>query len=115
MELNFKNGIVNHVNNLNELGYLLNNVDETQIIVLDFSATWCGPCQSIKPVYKRLSKEFPRILFIEIDYEKNKEIEEKFKIKGFPTFIFIQNNTVLKKFSGADVNKLENTLLEISE
>jgi thiol-disulfide isomerase/thioredoxin len=74
--------------------------------ILYFTATWCGPCQRIQPVYKELAEKFPNINFFKIDVDKNEEIASKFNIKAMPTFFFLKNKNEYKIFSGADKEKL---------
>ncbi len=58
--------------------------------VIDFTATWCGPCQKMKPIFHKLAKKFKgKYNFISIDIDKYPEIAEKYHIQSIPTFVFI--------------------------
>ena len=58
--------------------------------VVDFSATWCGPCQKMKPVFHKLAAEFAdKYNFVTIDIDENPGLAEKYHIQVVPTFIFI--------------------------
>ena len=58
--------------------------------VIDFSATWCGPCKMMKPIFHKLAAEFAdKYNFITIDVDEVPALAEKYHIQAVPTFIFI--------------------------
>ena len=69
--------------------------------LVDFYATWCGPCQTMHPILDKIkSKEKDKIRILKIDVDKNPAIAEKFKIKGVPTFILFKSGEVVWRKSG---------------
>jgi thioredoxin 1 len=106
---------INIFNNL-----VLNNPNK--IIVLKFTATWCGPCQRIKTQYENLSSEYSNVIFTEIDVDEMEKLTEHFEVSCMPTFIFIKSHQnkyeTLEKIEGANINTVKQTctkLLRISE
>ena len=92
---------------------VLNNIND-RLIVLMFSASWCGPCKTIKPEFIKFSKKYNQTLFIYIDIEeydecKKNEKDQSFidKVEGLPSFMFYINKNLLTRFEGADKSKLE--------
>lgn len=81
-------------------------------VVVDFSATWCGPCKAIAPVYDEISmeKQNKNVMFIKVDIDKNPEIAARYEVKSMPTFIFLRNREELDRFSGANIVKLQETI-----
>ena len=75
--------------------------------VLYFTASWCGPCKRIQPVYENLAKIHTMTEFFKIDVDKNPTLAEKFSIQSMPTFFFFKSTTESRKFSGADAAELE--------
>lgn len=58
--------------------------------VIDFSATWCGPCKMMKPIFHKLAAEYAdKYNFITIDIDEEPGLAEKYHIQAVPTFIFI--------------------------
>lgn len=76
------------------------NLADKGKVIVRFFATWCGPCNSNKPFYDEVSNERTDITFYEIDVDKNKEITDKFEVKGYPTFFLIDNGEVFHKQEG---------------
>lgn len=71
-------------------------------VLVDFFATWCGPCKMMTPIIDSLGKEMngqARILKIDID--KNKAIAQRFQIRSVPTFIIFKKGKILWRQSGA--------------
>lgn len=59
-------------------------------VVIDFYATWCGPCQMMAPVVEQLAKEYhEKIDFYKVDVDKEQELATLFGIESIPTFLFI--------------------------
>jgi thioredoxin 1 len=81
---------------------------KTQYILLaDFSATWCGPCQAIKPTVESISKEYSdKVKVCVIDIDDNPNIAKKYQVKSVPTFLFFYKGTAVKKISGANPKAL---------
>ncbi|MBM6499359.1 thioredoxin [Flavobacterium macrobrachii] len=70
-------------------------------ILVDFFATWCGPCQTLTPILKQVKDTLgERITIIKIDVDKNQELASKLQVRGVPTMMLYQNGNQLWRQSG---------------
>jgi thioredoxin 1 len=76
--------------------------------LVDFYATWCGPCQTMHPILDELKRQLgDKIRVLKIDVDKNAEVSDKFKIRSVPTLILFKKGEILWRQSGGmDVNSL---------
>ena len=83
-------------------------------ILVDFYATWCGPCKKIEPDIKKLCEEYKEIKICKVDVDKVPVLAKQYKISAMPTFLLFHtedNNTATyKRIVGADINKITNLL-----
>lgn len=64
-------------------------------VLVDFWATWCGPCKMIAPLLEELSDEYTgKIKICKIDVDNNREVAAKFNVRGIPTLIIFKDGTV---------------------
>ncbi|MBQ7686140.1 MAG: thioredoxin [Bacteroidaceae bacterium] len=84
-------------------------------VVLDFWATWCGPCKKIAPLIEELAAEYEgRAIIGKVNVEDEDELASQFGIRNIPTVLFIKNGTVVDKQVGAcPKSELENKLTAI--
>eukprot|EP00038_Savillea_parva_P008382 m.176566 g.176566 ORF g.176566 m.176566 type:complete len:305 (-) comp14197_c0_seq1:37-951(-) len=86
------------------------------VVIVDFSASWCGPCQMIAPVFAQLSVKYPQATFIKVNADRCPLSKAAMQVTAFPTFIFCKPGNplprILGKFSGADANQLEARIQE---
>ena len=69
-----------------------NKLAQRSKCIVDFSATWCGPCQMLAPVLNKVSEGYTEdIKFYNIDIDENTELASSFDITGVPTIIFFEN------------------------
>merc|ERR1711862_244354 len=81
---------------------------EDKLVVIDFTATWCPPCQFIKPKYHALSDggEHPNVIFCACDVDANGQTSEKAGIQCMPTFQFYKGGNKVDQIEGADYDTL---------
>ena len=70
-------------------------------VLVDFFATWCGPCKMLGPILKEVKDNLgDGISIIKIDVDKNQQIASQFQVRGVPTMILFQNGKQLWRQSG---------------
>ncbi len=72
----------------------------SKMVVVDFFATWCGPCQMLMPVLEEISKERDDFDIIEIDVDKAQDLAMQYDIEAVPTMIIFKNGTAIDRISG---------------
>ncbi|KAF5306564.1 hypothetical protein FQR65_LT07291 [Abscondita terminalis] len=83
------------------------------LVVVDFYATWCGPCKMISPKLEELAGELGQsVLILKVDVDDCEDIATEYNISSMPTFIFIKNCEVVTQFSGANYDKLKQIVEE---
>ena len=105
-----------------------------KLIVIDFTATWCGPCKAIKPKYEALADTYSSVAFWSIDVDENevsvlynrshwrsiqlilrhKDLCGELRINSMPTFQYWKNGGKVAEFSGADAIQLEEYVKKFS-
>lgn len=69
-------------------------------VLIDFWASWCGPCQMLGPVIEEVSEEVTDVKFVKVSTEEAPELAEKFSIMYIPTLVLMENGTVVNKSTG---------------
>jgi len=70
--------------------------------LVDFYATWCGPCQSLSTILESIKSDLKeKITILKIDVDKNIKASNKFKIRSVPTLILFQNGQIIWRINGA--------------
>jgi thioredoxin len=81
-------------------------------VVVDFYASWCGPCKKIAPLFNSLANHYnDSIVFVKVDADQAEEICSLYEIDSLPTFISFKDGAILKRFEGASASEL-NAMVE---
>ncbi|GFF42081.1 thioredoxin [Aspergillus udagawae] len=84
-------------------------------VVVDFFATWCGPCKAIAPIVGKLSETYPNVRFIQVDVDKVRSVAQEMNIRAMPTFVLYKDGQPLeKRVVGGNVRELEEMIKSIS-
>ena len=89
--------MIKHVEKLEELKELLNTGD----VLVDFFATWCGPCRMIAPVLEELDKkdDFP-VQIIKVDVDEAPALAMAFQVETIPTLFYFSDGKAVRRYSG---------------
>ncbi|MEO1429328.1 MAG: thioredoxin [Cyanobacteria bacterium J06633_8] len=70
-------------------------------LVVDFTATWCGPCRVVAPLMEQLSEEYQeKIKVIKIDVDKDKPLAKKYKVQTIPAVLYFKNGELVETIKG---------------
>ena len=82
--------------NFNEL------LQDSKLVVVDFWATWCGPCRMLSPILDEVEEEMKdKISVVKVNVDDADEIAAQFRIMSIPTLLFFKNGQVVDKTVGA--------------
>ena len=82
-----------------EFNNLVENVEA--VVVVDFFATWCGPCKMLAPVFQEVANEFEgKVKFYKIDIDESLDIARQFSVSTVPTVIIFKNGEPLERLVG---------------
>ena len=72
------------------------------LVMVDFWATWCGPCKIVTPVVEELAKEYEgKVTFAKVNTDENPDIASRYSIRGIPTLMFFKDGKVMDQVVGA--------------
>lgn len=75
---------------------------QDKLVVLDFWATWCGPCKKIAPFVEQLAEEYAdKAIIGKVNVEDEDDLASEYSIRNIPTILYIKNGEVVDKFVGA--------------
>lgn len=70
-------------------------------VLLDFFATWCGPCRMVGPIVDEIAEENEHILVGKVDVDAQTELATRFQVYSIPTLVVLQDGKILKQSTGA--------------
>ena len=82
-------------NNFNEI------LESDKKVLLDFFASWCGPCRMLAPVIDKIADEHPEFFVGKINVDENPVLSAEFQVSSIPMLVVMQNGVVTKKSLGA--------------
>ncbi|XP_004499205.1 thioredoxin H-type 1-like [Cicer arietinum] len=85
-------------------------IDSNKLIVVDFTASWCGPCRFIAPILAEIAKNTPHVIFLKVDVDELKTVAEEWSVEAMPTFLFLKEGKKVDKVVGAKKELLQQTI-----
>ncbi|MFJ8749086.1 thioredoxin [Streptomyces sp. NPDC102441] len=76
-------------------------VSDNEFLLIDFWASWCGPCKQFAPVYDSASDRHPDLVFAKVDTEAQQELAAAFEIQSIPTLMIVRDNVAVFSQPGA--------------
>lgn len=75
-------------------------LNSSKVILVDFFATWCGPCKMLSPILEEISEIKENFDIAKIDIDENTELAEKYGIESVPTMIIFKDGEILNRIVG---------------
>lgn len=70
-------------------------------VLVDFTASWCGPCKALAPVLEDIAGEAEDFTIVKVDADENAQVAEEYGVQGLPTLVLVEDGEELIRFSGA--------------
>ncbi|KAI4314798.1 hypothetical protein L6164_027670 [Bauhinia variegata] len=86
--------------------------DNKKLIVVDFTASWCGPCRFIAPFLAELARTFTNVTFLKVDVDELKTVAQDWAVEAMPTFMFVKEGKIVDKVVGAKKDELQQTIVK---
>ncbi|CVI72711.1 Thioredoxin [Clostridiales bacterium CHKCI001] len=83
-------------------------------VLLDFWATWCGPCRMIAPVVEEIAAERSDIIVGKVNVDEQPELAQKFQIMSIPTLVVMKNGTMTAKKVGVQPKAVIQAMIEMN-
>eukprot|EP00095_Tigriopus_kingsejongensis_P009072 maker-scaffold742_size103727-snap-gene-0.15 protein:Tk09072 transcript:maker-scaffold742_size103727-snap-gene-0.15-mRNA-1 annotation:"Thioredoxin-2" len=78
-----------------------------KLVVIDFYATWCGPCKMIAPQIEEMAGSMAEVVFLKVDVDEAEDVAAEYNVTAMPTFILIKNSEKVDDLMGANSDKLK--------
>ena len=75
-------------------------INSTNPVVIDFHATWCGPCKVLSPILEELDDEIEGVEFVKLDVDQHPQIAGQNQVMGVPTVVILKDGEVKDRFVG---------------
>ena len=88
-------------------------INDNKILIVDFFATWCGPCKMLSPVLEEISKE---VTVVKIDVDKHEKLARDYGIMSVPTLIFFKDKNEVDKHIGfIPIEKIKQIIATVTQ
>ncbi len=88
-------------------------IADNKLVVVDYTATWCGPCRMIAPLIDKLAVEYGNsVSVVKIDIEKNQDNAKKYNIKDIPAVLVFRDGELIEKLLGLQTYENFSKILE---
>ncbi|KAK6928280.1 Thioredoxin domain [Dillenia turbinata] len=87
--------------------HLHSSKDTSKLMVIDFFASWCGPCRYMEPILKGFSVKFTDVDFVQLDVDELSDVAQEFGVQAMPTFVLMQGGNEIDRMVGAKKDELE--------
>jgi len=77
-----------------------------KLVVVDFYATWCGPCKMIAPQIEEMSTSMTDVVFLKVDVDEAEDVAGNYNVTAMPTFMFFKKGEKVDELMGANADKL---------
>ncbi|XP_042497402.1 thioredoxin H2 [Macadamia integrifolia] len=84
----------------------------SKLLVIDFTASWCGPCKYIEPAVIEMANKYTDVEFAKIDVDELMDVAQEYRVQAMPTFILIKEGKEVDKVVGAKKDELEKKILK---
>ncbi|ABK44363.1 thioredoxin [Magnetococcus marinus MC-1] len=65
------------------------------IVIVDFWASWCGPCKAFAPIFEKVSESNPDVVFAKVNTDEQRELAMEFQIRSIPTLMIFRDNVII--------------------
>ena len=88
------------VNEINEKEFTSEVLDYKGGVVVDFYATWCGPCKALRPILEELSEEYNVVKFVSVDVDEAETLAYRYNVSSIPCVVFIRDGVEVSRSIG---------------
>lgn len=102
--------MVAQVSSVSEFDATLSGTDK--LVVVDFFATWCGPCKMIAPMIDKFAEQYAeQVTFLKVDVDQVPDLAQKYGVSAMPTLVFFKNGNELTRVVGANMAAVKQNIV----
>ena len=87
--------------NINKNNFAEEVMNSERPVLVDFWASWCGPCRMVVPVVEKIAEEYPEYKVVKVNVDEEQELAAQFGVMSIPTLMVVKNGEVVNKSVGA--------------